>query len=178
MGAKEKVGAVFSDLRGQHIKLFGQAPERIVAPGYEVHEVFYTVSHKNVIRGMHLQENPAQPKIITVVTGAVDVRVLCLDPEDESFGQVTNSLILREAADGNSDVQQLWVPAKHALGYHVLEDSTRVLYLAGSDFNPSGDIGIHPFGAGVDLGWTIPQEEAILSPRDQELPSFAEYLGL
>lgn len=167
------------DLRGTHTKFFGKSPAKIHVPDFTVHEVFMTTNKKNTLRGLHFQVNPAQPKIITCITGRVLANVVCLDEESEDFKKVTRQLLSKESGS------MLVVPPKHALGYRSLEDDSRVLYIAGADFSSEGDVGVDPFDSDLALDWTLDipgfdesfgREDAILSKRDEELPSFREYM--
>jgi dTDP-4-dehydrorhamnose 3,5-epimerase-like enzyme len=52
-----------------------------------------------------------------------------------------------------------------------------MLYLAGSDFNAEGDVGIDPFDPDLSLDWGgTKRESVILSARDENLPSLEKYL--
>lgn len=171
--------AVHSDLRGKHSKFFGKTPETIRVDGFTVQEVFMTTNRANVLRGLHLQVDPEQPKIITCITGSAVVNVVCLDPSSDQFGQVLKTLV---GGSGDASSTMISVPPLHGLGYRALEDDTRILYLAGADFNAAGDIGVDPFDPDLALDWTTDAEDvftkeaAVLSPRDQELPSFQDFL--
>lgn len=157
------------DLRGRHSKFFGELPEQIAVPGYEVKEVFMTTSRRNVVRGMHFQQ-PPQPKIIQVVSGEIHCQVVICDPDDAGFGS-SSSFQLAEGGE------RLLVPGSCALGYRALADGTRVLYLAGTGFVANGDTGIDPFDPDLELDWGPGFElaDAVLSERDRSLQSFADY---
>jgi dTDP-4-dehydrorhamnose 3,5-epimerase-like enzyme len=157
------------DLRGRHSKFFGDVPELIAVPGYEIREVFMTTSRRNVVRGMHFQR-PPQPKIIQVVSGEIHCQVVACDPGDADFGSASTFHL-------NEGGERLLVPGTCALGYRALLDGTRVLYLAGSGFVANGDTGIDPFDADLALDWgpEFDLTQAVLSDRDQSLQSFADY---
>lgn len=167
--------SVHSDSRGSHSKFFGKTPTSIRVDDFQVHEVFMTTNNADALRGMHLQVNPAQPKILTCLTGSAIVNVVCLDTTSENFGSVYRTVL-------GGGAEMVVVPELHALGYRSLEDGTRMLYLAGSDFSAEGDIGVDPFDADLDLDWCTSSEadfsrdSAVLSPRDQELPSFQDFM--
>lgn len=159
------------DLRGAHVKLYGSVPENLLIEGFEVREVFMTKSHKNVIRGLHFQEGAPQSKIITPLTGSIQVNVVYLDPNHEKFSEVENYTLK------SSDNTRLYVPGMCGLGYRVLEDNTNVLYIANEHFVSGADTGIDPFDSELDTYWgeNISRETAIMSDRDKELDSFASY---
>jgi dTDP-4-dehydrorhamnose 3,5-epimerase-like enzyme len=163
--------SIYEDKRGKHIKLFGKTPEKLAVPDFTVHEVFMTQNYAGVLRGMHFQVNPAQPKLLSCVTGSALVNVVCLDRKSPDY-----LLSERVLLSGDSQIF-LHVPAEHALGYLTFEEDTRMLYLAGSDFNAEGDVGIDPFDPDLSLDWGgTKRESVILSARDENLPSLEKYL--
>lgn len=172
--------SVHRDARGSHSKFFGNSPENIRVDGFRVTEVFMTSNNVNTIRGLHFQVNPPQPKIVTCLTGSAVVNVVCLDPASPDFGTALRVVL---GGGGENSDSMVVVPENHALGYRSLEDDTRMLYIAGADFNADGDIGIDPFDPTLSLDWKIsPEDEftkefAILSVRDQNLPSFKDFFS-
>lgn len=170
--------AVFTDDRGSHVKMFGVTPEKIHVEGFTVKEVFMTTNHVNVIRGMHFQVNPYQPKILSCITGQAWVNVVCLDKNSPNF-LITSNFLLTGDLPTEEGKTMIVVPPHHALGYRILEEDTRMLYLAGSDFSPTGDVGIHPLDPDLALNWgpDFDLNELILSTRDKTLPSLEEFLG-
>lgn len=172
----ENKKAVFNDSRGSHVKFFGQTSESLKVEGFSLKEVFMTVNRKDVLRGIHFQINPPQPKILTCVTGSARVITVCLDPSEETFG---SHEVFTLTGDLNSTTgkRQVIVPAGHGLGYLILENDTRMLYMAGDDFNGAGDVGIDPFDEELALPWgdNVTGDTVILSDRDKNLSSFSDY---
>lgn len=172
--------AAHPDQRGSHKKFFGAGPEEIVVPNYSIAEVFMTTNNLNTVRGLHFQQ-PGQPKVVQVITGRVVGNILCCNPELPEFG----TAIHYELSD--AEKTKIYVPGDWALGYRALEQDTRVLYLAGSDFYGPGDVGIDPFDPALKLDWgtitpadsatqrSFGKLDAILSVRDLELPPFAQF---
>lgn len=159
------------DIRGSHKKLYGSVPENLHIPGFEVKEIFMTESHKNVLRGLHFQEGAPQAKIIKPITGSIQVNTVCLDPNSENFGEVIEWTLTED------NEERLYVPGLWGLGYRVLEDSTRVLYIADEHFVPNADTGIDPFDKELNLNWgaEFDLDIAIMSDRDKVLQSFADF---
>lgn len=158
------------DIRGTHKKIFGNVPENLNVNNFSISEIFMTENNKNVIRGMHFQKDLPQPKIITVITGKALVKVLnCNMLDVKNYGKSYTFKLNPE------DNVRLYVPGDWALGYRIIEDKTRVLYLASEDFNPDGDNGIDPFDKKLDLKWGITKDKAILSERDKTLQTFKNF---
>ena len=120
-----------------------------------------------VLRGLHYQHTPAQGKLVGVTHGriwdvAVDVR-----PDSPTFGQMVGA----ELSDRNGCL--LWIPAGFAHGFCVLGDEMAdVLYKVDAPYGPGGEGGIA--WNDPDLGISWPDEEPILSGRDQENPRLAD----
>lgn len=125
-------------------------------------------SAPGVLRGLHYQFNPGQGKLMGVTRGrildvAVDIR-----PNSYTFGRN----VAVELSDMNGRL--LWLPPGFAHGFCVLGDEPAdVLYKVDAYYNPAGEAGI--FWADPDLAVEWPEGDHILSQRDQNLPSFADY---
>ena len=59
--------SLIEDSRGYFIKPFSKKSYE----NFRVSEVFCSVSHKNTIRGMHLQKNHMIKKIVTCIDGGI-----------------------------------------------------------------------------------------------------------
>lgn len=174
MEAKRNHAVVFQDERGQHVKYFGATPATVALEDFRPHELFMTVNHLDVIRGLHFQVNPAQPKLLTCVEGAAVVNVVCLDPEVGEVGETLRFEVEAPTFEAPEAVV-IHVPPGHGLGYRILQEGTKMLYLAGADFNPAGDLGVDPLDGELGLDWG-PPAPFILSSRDKGLPSLEEHL--
>ena len=125
-----------------------------------------SVSRKDVLRGLHLQTEPApQGKLVSVLKGsvidiAVDVRV-----GSSTFGQwVTETL-------SESNGHQLWVPYGFAHGFLALEDDTVVTYKCTAPYHPDAEIGIS--WRDPAFGLQLPAAEYSLSSKDAHAPKYS-----
>jgi len=125
-------------------------------------------STKGVLRGLHCQHTPPQGKLVGAIRGriwdvAVDIR-----PESPTFGQHFSI----ELDDINGKL--LWVPAGFAHGFCVLSDGlTDVIYKTTATYNPQGESGIAWNDPELNVPW--PVENPVISAKDQQQSSFAEY---
>jgi len=128
-----------------------------------------SVSHKNVLRGLHFQHGKfAQAKLGRVLQGrALDV-VVDIRPDSPSFGQ-TYSLELSEM-----NRLQIFIPRGLAHGFLALEDQTVFAYKCDNYYNARAERGIVYNDRDLKIDWCIPTSELILSERDRTLPSFKE----
>lgn len=166
----------FEDARGYHSKFFWSDSSRInTADNFKIKEVFMTTNHKDTIRGMHFQESPVrQEKVLTCVQGSAKVVLLCADKENKDYGKI-ESMIL-SFPDSKT---QVFAPAGYALGYRILEDNTKMLYLANGDFSPESDSGFSPLTEDIFREFLVEGEsinelkkKMILSEKDFNLPEF------
>src|ERR1035441_1814584 len=78
----------FDDARGQFVKVYHE--RTFTSRGIDFHPVeeFYTVSHKNVIRGMHFQTPPAShDKLVWCVKGHILDVIVDLRKGSPAFGR-------------------------------------------------------------------------------------------
>lgn len=160
-------GLKFNDHRGCLIKPFSDCFF------YEVHgininfkETWFTKSHIDVIRGMHLQAGEfACEKIVSVIHGSVLDVILDLRKNSVTFGQWFDIELNDEKSIS------LYIPKGCAHGYKVLKDNTITMYMATEVNVPKDDIGIKWDSFGYY--WNI--DRPLLSPKDKGLPLFGEY---
>lgn len=166
-----------NDSRGSHIKFLGDNVTGDVLGEYKVVESFMTFNHKNTLRGMHFQDPKPQQKLITPLTGSILVNVINMADPTERINRTIFDF----------DEEMVFIPAGWALGYRALEEDTRVLYLADAPFDGACDNGIDPFDKDLAIEWDslhidhspkagLLRATVILSERDQNLQSYAEYL--
>lgn len=125
-------------------------------------------SAPNVLRGVHCQHTPPQGKLVGVMRGriwdvAVDIR-----PSSATFGKYFGI----DLDDTNGKL--LWVPPGFAHGFCVTSDDlTDVFYKTTAVYNPSGEAGIAWDDPELAIDW--PVKNPIISERDKQQQSFAEY---
>jgi dTDP-4-dehydrorhamnose 3,5-epimerase len=121
-----------------------------------------------VLRGLHYQRSPAQGKLVSVVRGRIWDVVVDIRAGSDTFGKT----FAIELSDDNG--LALWVPAGFAHGFCVLgEEPADVLYKVDAPYNAAGEGGIHWADSDLAIAWPI--ERPIVSPRDDQLGSFADY---
>ena len=158
-------GLNFSDDRGKLLKPFSESflkdSPQVINTSFK--EVWFTKSHKNVIRAMHLQTGVhACEKIVSVIHGEVLDVILDVRESSRTFGQYLSF----ELNEFNS--RSLYIPKGCAHGYKVLKDNTITMYMATDIHDSQNDIGIRWDSFGFN--WDI--ENPIISDRDDKLPVF------
>ena len=124
---------------------------------------------KGVIRGLHFQTNPfAQDKLVRVVKGSILDVAVDLRTESPSFGKHVKEVISSDAWN------QILVPAGFAHGFCTLENNTEVIYKVSNLYSPENDKGLMWNDPYLNIDWPVLENEAILSKKDKEQPSFRE----
>jgi dTDP-4-dehydrorhamnose 3,5-epimerase len=140
---------------------------------YELKEVFYTNSHKGVIRSTHFQRTVQMPKLVRCVAGKVWDVVVDLRGGSQTFAK----WIAFELSGDNKC--ELLIPGGCGHGYLVIEDSI-VSYKVASAFYGEGDDGICWNDSDVGIAWPLELvggiENVILSEKDRNLQSLNEFL--
>lgn len=124
-------------------------------------------SHKNVVRGLHMQLDPfEQIKLVRVVHGkildvAVDIR-----PGSSTYGKYYS--VILDGKLGN----MLYIPEGFLHGFAALEESV-VSYKCSSYYNNASETGILWNDPDLSIDWKV--ENPIVSEKDEELPTFEQF---
>lgn len=154
------------DKRGSFTKVYNRDVFQKNGLRTDFCEMYYSVSSKNVIRGMHFQVPPFEhAKLVHVVQGTIDDVVVDLRADSPWYQK---ALCLRMTAEQPS---ALYIPKGFAHGFLSREDQTIVTYFVTSGYDAACDQGI--LWDSIDYDWGI--ENPIVSERDQSFPMMSEY---
>jgi len=159
---------VFDDARGRFVKVFHE--QTFAALGMETNftEEYYSISHKNVIRGLHFQLPPMDHvKMVYCVQGDVLDAVVDLRVGSPTYGQY--ALFELNANKANS----IYIPKGMAHGFCARSDQSVMVYKVSTIYSPAHDAGV--LWNSVGIQW--PTNEAILSDRDNGFPSFDKFVS-
>lgn len=161
-----------TDERGGFIKDYNIDNFKALGIEHKLAEVFYTISHKGVIRAIHFQLGHQQAKLVRCVKGRVYDVIVDLRKDSETYGQWRGYELSEE------NRRELYVPQYFGHGYLVLEESI-VSYKCGEVFYGEGDSGIMYNDTDIDVKWPFEEiggiENLIISEKDKQLMSFKEY---
>jgi dTDP-4-dehydrorhamnose 3,5-epimerase len=156
----------YNDDRGGFVKTFSYDLFKTNDISFCPKEIYYSISHKNVIRGMHFQTPRMEhAKLIYLTSGEILDVVLDLRKKSQTFGK---SASIKLSAGKNS----LYIPVGFAHGFKSLQDNTVVVYNQTSCYSKEHDSGILWNSFGFD--WKI--DNPIISERDKSFPSFNNFL--
>lgn len=130
-------------------------------------EVFWSRSHKGVLRGMHVQIPPRSGrKIVFVASGHVRDFVVDLRVGSPWFGRLRETQLTEDSG-------ALLIPAGCAHGFEALTDDVTMVYLQEGAYHPSADTGVRWDSVGI-----VPQTpDPRVSERDQSLPAFYDFVS-
>ncbi len=149
------------DRRGDFIKTFHEEKYKTHGLQSSFKEEFISISHKNVLRGMHFQIPPAaQDKLIYCIKGCILDGFIDLRKGSPTF---KNNLTVT-LSELNRDV--LFLPKGIAHGFLTKSHEAIVVYKTSKIHCPQYDAGILWQNCGIN--WPI--KNPIISDRDQEFP--------
>ncbi len=160
---------VFGDARGFFLESFNQRQfNELTKTNYNFVQDNHSMSSTGVLRGLHLQKNNPQGKLVRVVAGevfdvAVDVR-----KNSVSFGKWFGVHLSAE------NKKQLWVPPGFAHGFVVLTDNTQFLYKTTDYYAPTEEVCIQWNDSDLNIDWHY-KGDPKLSEKDKKGISFSEY---
>ena len=160
---------VFGDDRGFFMESW-QA-EKFHAAGIDANFVQdnHSRSTQWTLRGMHMQLEHTQGKLVRVTSGAVFDAMIDLRRSSPSFGQWWGT----ELSDKNH--KMLWVPPGLAHGMLVTSASADFLYKCTDIYSPSHERTLAWDDETVNIEWPIPRDvQPKLSAKDTQGKSFAE----
>ena len=167
-GCFELQPKVFDDARGRFVKVFHT--QAFTSHGLECNfsEEYYSVSNKDVIRGLHFQTSPMDHvKLVYCVQGAVFDVVVDLRVGSPTYGQ---SITLELSS---SKANSIYIPKGMAHGFCSLSDQTILVYKVSTVYAPTQDAGI--LWNSVGVAW--PTKQAILSVRDQTFAPLDQFVS-
>jgi dTDP-4-dehydrorhamnose 3,5-epimerase len=161
--------AVFEDSRGYFFEAYNQIEFEQNGILTQFVQDNQSKSSYGVIRGLHYQQNPfAQAKLVRVLEGrildvAVDIR-----KGSSTYGQHFD---VELSADNK---KQLYIPEGFAHGFSVLSETAVVIYKCNAFYKKASEGGIRYDDLDLAINWQIDPTHAVISEKDQQLPSLKE----
>lgn len=159
------------DVRGCFTKDYSKEIFEQAGIRHDLQEVFYTTSHKGVIRALHFQREKQQPKLVRCISGRVYDVVVDLREDSPAFKKWKAF----ELSEKNR--KEILVPAGCAHGYLVLEQSI-VSYKCAEKFYGEYDDGIMWNDPDIGVEWPLDLvgNQIILADKDKNLQSFKTFM--
>ena len=155
-----------SDNRGNFTKTYNNDFLKKAELCFNIKESYFSISKKDVIRGMHFQLPPHDhEKFVYVVKGGVMDVILDMRKKSKTYGKA----IAIELNDSNH--RSIYIPKGLAHGFKSIEDNTIMIYNVSTVYSMEADYGIK-FDS-IDFNWNI--DKPIISDRDKSLVTFEEF---
>jgi dTDP-4-dehydrorhamnose 3,5-epimerase/CDP-3, 6-dideoxy-D-glycero-D-glycero-4-hexulose-5-epimerase len=153
----------FKDNRGEFIKTIHKDTFVEKKLEFQFLESFYSISKKNVFRGMHFQFPPNDHvKLVHVIKGGIVDVVLDLRSQSPSFGKYFSI----ELSDYNR--KGVYIGKGFAHGFLSLENETIVEYHTTTVQSKESEGGVK----WDSFGYALPIKESIISERDSSFLPF------
>jgi dTDP-4-dehydrorhamnose 3,5-epimerase len=154
----------FKDKRGYFRELF---LEKILKKRFIFD--YYSLSKKNVLRGLHLQLKKPQGKLITVLSGKIfDVVVDCRR-KSKTFGQVFTTLLSEEKNTS------LYIPEGFAHGFCCLSNNSLLHYKCTNYRDKDTETSIYWNDKNLNIKW--PKKNFLISGRDKKNILFKNFIN-
>lgn len=170
-GVKIVKSEVHQDHRGAFYEAFNAEQFKTLGlPSmYAQQNVSYSL--QGVLRGIHMQKNNPQGKLIRCIGGVIWDVWVDLRKDSKTFGK-WGSLSL-----GGKDVEAVYIPPGLAHGFFVVSSFAIVHYSCTTLYDKESDGGIRWDDDKVSIEWPFPSDvEPLVSPKDMNLPPFDEYI--
>ena len=157
----------YTDARGSFTKTFHFESFKENNLSNVFKESFYSVSHKNVIRGMHFQLPPHDhDKLVYVSQGKILDVVLDLRKSSMNYGKYFSVYLSAE------NKRFIYIPKGCAHGFKALVDNTITIYNVTTVYNKDFDSGIKWDSFGFN--WMV-SGKIIISDKDISLIKFNSF---
>lgn len=156
----------FEDNRGSFVKTFAETALKQAGISFTLRESYFSLSKKDVIRGMHFQTPPHQhAKVVFCPQGAILDVIVDLRKSSATYGQY----FAHELSAENH--MAYYIPEGFAHGFKSLTDDAMTYYLVSSEYSRDNDTGIRYDSIGYD--WQV--ENPIISDRDLSFVGLGEW---
>lgn len=156
----------FFDARGSFVKTFHDTMLQGSGINFGLKESYFSISNKDVIRGMHFQLPPHQhAKIVFCPQGAILDVIVDLRKGSATHGQHYAQELSAE------NHKAYYIPEGFAHGFKSLTDNAITYYLVSSEYHQASDTGIRYDSIGFD--WQLSQP--VISDRDLSFATLAAF---
>jgi len=161
---------IFPDDRGYFYESYNQNKFKEIGIDANFVQDNQSFSQKGALRGLHGQANPfAQGKLVRVLQGSVLDIAVDIRKNSPTYGQHVSVEL------SGTNHLQFWVPPGFLHGFVTLEDNTIFTYKVTNFYDKASEIGVIWNDPTLAIGWGVDKREVVLSPKDELLPSFADF---
>jgi len=154
--------SVFGDERGFFMETWQQKKfEELVTKGRPTNFVQdnHSKSKQGVLRGLHIQLENTQGKLVRVISGEVFDVAVDLRKNSKTYGSWVGVYL----SDENK--RQLWIPEGFAHGFYVTRGDAEFVYKCTDYYNPTAECTINWDDKDINIDWPI-KGDVLISERD------------
>ena len=156
---------VYGDSRGWFYESWNKEAYREIGIKEDFVQDNFSLSAKDVIRGLHYQKPYTQGKLVSVIQGEVWDVVVDLRKDSLTLG------IWQGFSLTAKNKEQLYIPKGFAHGFCVLSDSAIFHYKCTDKYAPECEYGIIWNDPTLNIPW--PTKNPIVSEKDSKYPAFS-----
>lgn len=160
--------AVYRDNRGAFLETWNRRAMADAGLPTEWVQDNFSISKKNVLRGMHYQITRPQGKLVRVVYGAVWDVAVDLRRSSPHFGKH----VAVELNEENNAM--LWIPPGFGHGFLALTEQVGFSYKVTEYYSPTDERTIRWNDTDLAIPWPVDVANVIVSARDSEAATFRE----
>ena len=161
-GVKIFEPATFGDSRGYFLETFNIKRYRNAGLQNDFAQDNVSVSRKDTLRGLHLQNPNPQGKLVMVLSGSVlDVAV------DVRIGSPTFGRHIAVVLDDKTH-RQLWIPRGFAHGFLALSEEATFLYKCDALYDRASEMSVRWDDPDIGIVWGV--SHPLLSEKDAAAP--------
>ena len=154
------------DVRGGFAKPFSQQELATAGLSFQLGEIFWSLSLRGTIRGMHFQVPPkASKKLVWCSLGVVTDVILDLRKNSPTFGNVVSAVL------GEAGYLGIYIPEGCAHGFEVVKADAIISYATSAPYVPELDLGIR--WDSIEYSWE--NRDPVLSNRDRSFPELTDF---
>ena len=160
---------VFEDNRGYFMETYHE--KEFKDAGYDLTFVQdnQSKSTKGVLRGLHLQVNYPQGKLVRVIKGEVFDVGVDLRADSPTYGKWYGEILSED------NKKQLFIPPKFAHGFLVLSDEAEFVYKCTEFYHGEDESGIKWDDPDIGIEWPLDGiDDIILSDKDTQWKGIKE----
>ena len=159
---------VFEDSRGYFFEAYNKNTFHELGLDYDFVQDNQSYSTKGVLRGLHLQKQYPQAKLVRVLEGEVFDVAVDLRKDSPTYGKWYGVTLSAE------NKKMFMIPRGFAHGFLVLSDTAVFSYKCDDFYHPNDEGGIMYNDPDIGVEWPKIGAEYILSEKDKKHPGFKE----
>ena len=169
-GLKIITPSVFGDSRGYFMETYQYNDFKEAGIGQVFVQDNQSFSRKGELRGLHVQIDYPQDKLVRVIRGVVFDVAVDLRKGSPTFGKWHGEILTEE------NKKQFFIPKNFAHGFLVLSETAEFCYKCSDFYHANDEGGIYYADPEIGIEWPIPEGlELIMSDKDTKWAGFSAY---